>query len=103
MKDCVFCNIPARKYVMENEHFYVIPDKYPVSKGHHLIIAKRHVTDFFELDDAEASALLKMSQELREMLETAHHPTGYNLAMNCGKSAGQTIFHFHLHFIPRYP
>jgi len=80
----------------------VIPDKYPVSKAHCLIISKRHLVDFFELTDAELISLAEITRELKASLDTEHRPTGYNLAMNCGRSAGQTIFHFHLHVIPRY-
>nr|MDK2850409.1 hypothetical protein [Candidatus Cloacimonadota bacterium] len=99
---CIFCKIHPQKIIMENDYFFVIPDKYPVSRGHHLIISKRHITDFFELNASEAPALLEISKRLKDYLGQELNPSGYNLAMNSGKSAGQTIFHFHLHFIPRY-
>lgn len=99
---CVFCKIPKKNYLFENEHFFVIADKYPVAKGHHLVILKQHKKDYFELDDSESAALTRICQEVKQCLDERYHPTGYNLAMNCGKSAGQSIFHFHLHIIPRY-
>jgi len=100
--DCIFCKISPKNIIMENDYFFVIPDKFPVSKGHHLIISKRHVTDFFELEASEAHALLDICQKFKDYAQDTFKPSGYNLAMNNGKSAGQTIFHFHLHFIPRY-
>ena len=99
---CIFCAIPPKTYILENTDFYVIPDKYPVSKGHCLIISKRHLQDYFELTDEEAISLLQITRELKASLDSEHQPTGYNLAMNCGRSAGQTVFHFHMHVIPRY-
>lgn len=99
---CIFCAIPPKQYILENPHFYVVPDKFPVSKGHCLIISKRHLQDYFELTDEESISLLQITRELKASLDEKHQPTGFNLAMNCGRSAGQTIFHFHLHVIPRY-
>jgi diadenosine tetraphosphate (Ap4A) HIT family hydrolase len=99
---CIFCKIPSRDFVFENEYFFVIPDKYPVAQGHHLIISKQHRQDYFELSEQESVALLDISRIVRSWLDGRYQPSGYNLAMNCGKSAGQTIFHFHLHIIPRY-
>jgi len=99
---CTFCKIPGTDFIFENEYFYVIPDKYPVVEGHSLIISKQHKQDYFELSDQESIALLDISRKVRDWLDDSFHPSGYNLAMNCGKSAGQTIFHFHLHVIPRY-
>jgi len=99
---CVFCDVPDDKKVQENELFFAIYDTRPVSRGHILIISKRHVESFFDLTDDEGPSLLEMSNTCRRMLEDKFGPTGYNIAINNGRSAGQTISHFHLHIIPRY-
>ncbi|KAF5037420.1 MAG: HIT family protein [Candidatus Cloacimonetes bacterium] len=99
---CVFCDVPDDKKVQENELFFAIYDSRPVSRGHILIISKRHVESFFDLTGEEVMSLLEMSNTCHSMLEDKFGPTGYNIAINYGRSAGQTIFHFHLHIIPRY-
>jgi len=99
---CVFCNLDCSVYIAENELFFAIPDRFPVSKGHTLIIAKRHIPDYFALSDAEARSLLELTKQVKQILNQKYQPAGYNLAMNCGNAAGQTIMHFHLHLIPRY-
>lgn len=100
--DCPFCRIPEAKRLLENEHFLAIRDIHPVSRGHCLVLAKRHVADFFALNAEEMASLHSICLQLRELLEAEYHPEGFNLAMNCGRAAGQSVFHFHLHFIPRY-
>lgn len=73
-----------------------------MTQGHCLIISRRHRADFFELNEFENSALLKMIRELKvHLLQQDPSIEGFNIGMNCGKAAGQTIFHFHLHLIPR--
>jgi diadenosine tetraphosphate (Ap4A) HIT family hydrolase len=99
---CIFCAIPSSAWLIQNEHYYVIYDQRPVSKGHCLIISKRHVVDYFELNEEEAAALQKISTEVKSFLAKEYAPSGYNLAMNCGSRAGQTVFHYHMHVIPRY-
>lgn len=101
--ECPFCysNLGER-IVHENESCVAIKDKYPVSPGHHLIIPKRHVPDFFMLTENErrdAHHLVKMIHD--SVLESDDSVTGYNIGVNCGESAGQTIFHLHIHYIPR--
>ncbi|MDD4309932.1 MAG: HIT family protein [Candidatus Cloacimonetes bacterium] len=102
MMPCVFCNLQESTYIAENELFFAVWDLRPVSKGHALIISKRHCSNYFELDSAEASALQEISKTVKLFVEEKHAPQGFNLAMNCGIAANQTIFHFHLHLIPRY-
>ncbi|OQB07075.1 MAG: AP-4-A phosphorylase [Candidatus Cloacimonetes bacterium ADurb.Bin211] len=99
---CIFCYISAEKYLAENQYFFVIQDIHPITKGHSLIISKRHTTDFFSLQPEEMIALLDISKIMRNLLDEELHPEAYNLLMNCGSAAHQSIFHFHLHFIPRY-
>ena len=99
---CVFCNLDCAVYLAENEHFFAVWDKFPISKGHALIISKRHVNDYFALNSSEQEALHALSNEVRAVISKKHEPQGFNLAMNCGAAAGQTVFHFHMHIIPRY-
>ena len=100
--DCPFCQPHPERVLMENEHFFAIRDIHPVTEGHCLIVSRRHLRDFFELNAREAASLHDLSLELRQQLEREHHPDGYKLLMNCGAAAGQSVFHFHLHLIPRY-
>ncbi len=99
---CEFCNLDCSIYLAENEHFFAIWDKYPVSKGHTLIIAKRHTPDFFALTEAEVVSLQSITITVQKLLAEKYNPQGYNLAMNCGSAAGQSIPPFHLHIIPRF-
>jgi ATP adenylyltransferase len=102
MEDCIFCNLEASRIEDENELFLVIKDLYPVTEGHTLIIPKRHVSSFFELTDEEQSSFLEMlhlqKQKLASMDETI---TGFNVGINDGEDAGQTVMHCHIHLIPR--
>ena len=100
--NCPFCQIPEDKIIGENQHFYAIWDIHPISQGHCLIISKRHAEDFFALTPEEASSLHELAQEVRELLAAKYQPKGFNLLMNCGVSAGQSVFHFHLHIMPSY-
>ena len=97
-----FTNISASEYVIENQFFFCIWDKDPVSPGHLLIISKRETIDFFDLNPTELDSLNQMIILGKELIEVDNQPDGYNIGMNCGGPAGQTIFHFHCHLIPRY-
>ncbi len=99
---CVFCSLDCSVYLAQNEHFFAIPDKYPVGKGHSLIISRRHIPDYFALSQEESKSLQEICCSLKELLDKRYSPAGYNLAMNCGSAAGQSIPHFHLHVIPRF-
>lgn len=99
---CIFCNYDNSKYIAENNLAFAILDTYPVNKGHTLIIPKRHFASFFEATENEIKALYSLMHEVKEMLDIQYSPTGYNVGINIGKDAGQTIMHFHIHFIPRY-
>lgn len=101
---CLFCDLAKKSHdwLYENDYFYAVYDSFPVGKGHTLIITKRHISDYFSLTEAELVALNKAIKALKIKLDELNHPTGYNLGVNNGSSAGQTIMHFHLHLIPRY-
>lgn len=100
--DCVFCRIPGQQILLENDHFFAIRDIHPVSRGHCLIVAKRHCQDWFALSEGEMLALREISQSLKAWLDREFQPDGVNLGVNCGAAAGQSVFHFHMHVIPRY-
>ena len=97
---CPFCSRSGALF--ENEHAYVREDKFPVSPGHLLIIPKRHVPDWFSLTEEEQQAMLALLSRAKEYLDVRYHPDGYNIGINCGEAAGQTVFHVHMHLIPRY-
>jgi len=99
-RNCIFCN--QEELILENELAWARYDKYPVSPGHLLIITKRHVADFFDTTLEERRALNDLLQEAKKMLEREYSLDGYNIGVNCGEAAGQTIMHLHIHLIPRY-
>ena len=85
-----------------NSLAFAIYDKCPVTQGHTLVIPKRHYSDFFESKKEEIDAILSLLWEAKGFFDTRHMPDGYNVGINCGTPAGQTILHFHVHLIPRY-
>lgn len=99
---CPFCSLPRDRIVLESELALAFRDGYPVSPGHTLVIPKRHVGSFFECTEAEQAALLKLLRIARAGLEELFHPAGYNIGINDGAAAGQTVPHLHIHLIPRY-
>lgn len=101
MKECPFCSMD-REVLVSNKQAYAVYDKYPVSEGHVLVISSRHVADYFELQPEEKSAMWSLVDEVKELLEKKYHPDGYNVGFNVNHAAGQTIFHLHIHVIPRY-
>jgi len=102
MKRSVFSDIPETDWLHDSQYFFIVPDKYPVSSGHLLIITKEPRLDFFDLTDEEKKELPDLITKAKSLIEKEYSPTGYNIGMNCGASAGQTVFHFHCHVIPRY-
>jgi diadenosine tetraphosphate (Ap4A) HIT family hydrolase len=97
---CPFC--APNGAILRNKLAYALYDPSPVTPGHALIIPVRHAPDFFEMTQKEREAMLKLAREVRALLEHSRHPDGYNLGINVGEVAGQTIMHVHLHVIPRY-
>lgn len=100
MKD--FSEISIEKILFQGSHFFIIKDSFPVSAGHLLIISNEVKHDFFSLNENEKFDLFKTIEIAKSLIEKEYKPDGYNIGMNCGESAGQTIFHFHCHVIPRY-
>lgn len=99
---CPFCLVPEDRITQDGEHAFVIRDWFPVSPGHTLIIARRHVASFFETTDAERADLMSLLAAARDDLERQLHPAGYNVGINDGVAAGQTVPHLHIHLIPRF-
>jgi diadenosine tetraphosphate (Ap4A) HIT family hydrolase len=97
---CPFCNITNP--VLENEHTFAIYDKFPVNPGHLLFIPKRHVDSYFDLEDEEKKSVSSLLEEGKKLVDETYQPDGYNIGINVGEAAGQTIFHVHVHLIPRY-
>jgi len=100
--DCIFCNIEKDRIVTENETAYAIYDGFPVNKGHMLIIPKKHIKDYFESSEQDKDGLWKLVDECKKIVDKKFNPDGYNIGINCGETAGQTVMHLHIHLIPRY-
>ena len=98
--NCVLCEDKNR--ILENELAFAVLDINPVSKGHTLFITKRHVKDFFETTLEERIALFELVDIRKRELDIEYNPSGYNIGINCGVAAGQTIMHLHIHLISRY-
>jgi diadenosine tetraphosphate (Ap4A) HIT family hydrolase len=99
---CPFCSLPPDRILFERETALAIRDGFPVSSGHTLIILRRHVASFFEVTDAERADLMALLAAARDDLEREVRPAGYNIGINDGAAAGQTVPHLHIHLIPRY-
>ena len=104
-RDCVFCNLSkddGKRIIAENDLAFVVRDGFPVTEGHTLFIPKRHVQDYFGLIPEEVNAINRLMLEQKTLFhELDTTIDGFNIGMNCGESAGQTIFHCHVHLIPR--
>lgn len=108
MKDnnCIFCKIAGgdipSKTLYEDEEFKVILDLGPATKGHALILPKNHYANLYELPDEDASKVMLLVKKMATHMTQKLNCDGFNLVQNNGEAAGQTVFHFHLHLIPRY-
>ena len=108
MKDtnCIFCKIAngeiPSKTLYEDDKFRVILDLGPASKGHALILPKEHYADLYELPEETAGEVMKLAKKMATQMTQRLGCEGFNLVQNNGELAGQTVFHFHMHLIPRY-
>lgn len=101
--ECPFCHPdPSREIIAESPGAYAIFDMFPVSKGHALIIPRKHCADYFKLSSEEQSDCWQLVNEVKILIEKQYHPDGFNVGININTSAGQTIPHVHIHLIPRY-
>jgi diadenosine tetraphosphate (Ap4A) HIT family hydrolase len=99
---CPFCSLDSSRIIAANDHAFAIYDGFPVSPGHCLIIPKRHIASFFEATKEEQMAMLDLLDETRNIVIEKHKPDGFNVGINDGTAAGQTLMHLHIHLIPRY-
>lgn len=103
---CIFCKIANGEIpsatLYEDEEFRVILDLNPASKGHALILPKKHAADFFDLPDETAGRAIILAKKIASVLKEGLHADGINVVQNNGEAAGQTVFHYHMHLIPRY-
>lgn len=106
MDRCIFCKIAAGEIpsatLYEDEEFRVILDLGPASKGHALILPKEHYANIYEIPDELAGKAMKLAKKMASVLTQVLECDGFNLVQNNGEAAGQTVFHFHMHLIPRY-
>ena len=100
--NCIFCEYPEKDYIIENELAFAIYDKFPVNKGHILVIPKRHFASYFEAKKEEILAIFELTKECKNILEAEYNPDGYNIGFNVNYAGGQTVMHLHQHIIPRY-
>ena len=99
---CPFCELPQSRVIFSNQVGMVVRDGFPISPGHTLVIPRRHVGSFFEIDAKERDSLLALLDDAKRRLDKEFHPAGYNVGINDGAAAGQTVPHLHIHLIPRY-
>ena len=103
VNNCPFCKAELERDIIASSSLSVaFFDGFPVSPGHALIIPKRHVASFFDLSKEEQRDLLNLADRVKRIVEERYHPDGYNIGINVGEAAGQSIFHVHMHLIPRY-
>ena len=99
---CPFCNLPSERIFRRTEGCLALADGYPLSRGHTLIIPERHVPSFFEASADEKADLFRLVELCRNDLVESYRPAGFNIGINDGAAAGQTVMHLHIHLIPRY-
>ncbi len=98
---CIFCN-PDREILAENDSAIAVLDSFPVSPGHILILPRRHAVTIWDLDETEYDNCFRLVREVKSVLEQQFSPNGFNVGVNCGEAAGQSVWHAHIHVIPRY-
>src|SRR5208283_1484076 len=100
-KKCPFCDVdPARIYA-ENDVAFAIPDAFPIAEGHTLVVPKRHVASIFDLSEDEQAAVWRLLAQVRAKLSHDLNSNDFNIGVNDGEAAGQTVMHAHVHIIPR--
>lgn len=106
MSDCIFCKLANGEIpsytVYEDDHFRVILDLSPASPGHMLILPKEHYADLYDIEEETAARAMKLAKKLAGHMTEVLKCDGFNLVQNNHEVAGQTVFHFHMHLIPRY-
>lgn len=100
-QECIFCR-PQREILCENAQAIAVFDSYPVSPGHSLILPRRHAVTVWDLAEDEYLACYALVRTLKPILEARFRPEGFNVGVNCGEAAGQSVWHAHIHVIPRF-
>jgi diadenosine tetraphosphate (Ap4A) HIT family hydrolase len=100
--NCPFCTVLPERMIDSNDLAFAIEDAFPVSPGHALIVSRRHVESFFDLTVDEVAAMVTLVHRAKDRLDEHDHPAGYNVGINIGPAAGQTVMHVHMHLIPRF-
>jgi diadenosine tetraphosphate (Ap4A) HIT family hydrolase len=100
--DCPFCNIRSEDFLAEAELAFAVNDIHPVSKGHTLVIPKKHIENYFDLPREYRVACWDLVSGVKEILQNKYNPEGYNVGLNINRIAGQSVLHAHIHVIPRY-
>jgi diadenosine tetraphosphate (Ap4A) HIT family hydrolase len=99
---CPFCHLAPDRVSHSSAHAHAFADAYPVTEGHTLVVPTRHVASLFDLPPDEGADVWRLVREVREALAASHDPDGFNIGVNDGEAAGQTVGHAHVHVIPRY-
>jgi diadenosine tetraphosphate (Ap4A) HIT family hydrolase len=99
--NCIFCDLD-RAILVETELSLAFLDRFPVSQGHTLVIPRRHVVSLWEMTTEEHADAFNLVKQVKDLLQKRFDPQGFNIGANCGEAAGQTVFHAHIHIIPRY-
>src|SRR3989344_1723567 len=99
---CPFCTVDIFRTVATNDHALAIYDSFPISPGHTLIIPRRHITSIFDAAKEVRDGMFDLLESVRHLLIQEHKPDGFNIGINDGMAAGQTVMHLHIHLIPRY-
>jgi len=100
--ECPFCSVSQERVLIANKHCLAIADSFPISQGHTLIVPIHHMASIFELSVEERASIWQLVENVRNRLANALHPDGFNIGINDGSAAGQTIGHAHVHVIPRF-
>ena len=99
---CPFCALPPERVLLRSDSATAFRDAYPVSPGHTLVIPVRHVASFFDTTPEERASILDLLDAAKRQLQVEFGPAAYNIGINDGAAAGQTVGHLHMHLIPRY-
>jgi diadenosine tetraphosphate (Ap4A) HIT family hydrolase len=99
--DCIFCR-PDRAILAESERSLAFLDSYPVSSGHALVVPRRHLVSIWDLSAGEYADAFNLVRRVKDLLQEQFEPQGFNIGVNCGAAAGQSVWHAHIHVIPRY-
>jgi len=102
MMSCLFCEVPESEIIIDHDLCFARWDKFPVSPGHLLVIPRRHYASVFDATDEEFAAMWEVIGQVKQLIDKEYKPDGYNIGVNVGQAGGQSVFHMHMHIIPRY-